>query len=248
MLLVVGLWPPYDRIRMIHAVGLALAVDLTLGFNGGLFRVLYDWVLPFRGLRVPARADILVLLGTAVFAGFGLTRLMADAMKPRSVAALTAVAIALVSIETLAKPVLIPAEPEASVLYTTLKSAPDAVIFEWPVTVPWRLYDMVDVRYMYRSIAHWRPLLNGYSGYYPSSYIHLLFDMRSFPSTATISELQRRGATVVIVHESPGSRPSYGAAVARLLRDPNVQAIAEDKEGTRRVSFFRLLPPRSAAN
>src|SRR4029078_9011637 len=90
VLLIVGLWPPLNRVRIIHAVGLALAVDLTLGFNGGLYRLLYDWVLPFRGLRVPARADILVLMGTAVFAGYGLTRLMTELTRPARPGALAA--------------------------------------------------------------------------------------------------------------------------------------------------------------
>ncbi len=246
VLLIAGLWPPLNRVRIVHAVGLALAVDLTLGFNGGLYRLLYDWVLPFRGLRVPARADILVLLGTAVFAGYGLTRLMTALTSPAVRAALAAGAIGLASVECLARPVLVPVETDSAVFYSWLKASPDAVLFEWPVTVPWRLWDMVDVRYMYRSTLHWRPLLNGYSGFYPSSYLTLLNHMRGFPDTATIAELQRRGATVLVVHEVQHSRPSYVDAVARLMRDPSVRVIAEEKEGDGRVAFFKLLPPRAA--
>jgi hypothetical protein len=242
VLLIVGLWPPLDRVRIVHAVGLALAIDLTLGFNGGLYRLLYDWVLPFRGLRVPARADILVLLGTAVFAGYGLTRLVAELTRPAVRTALAAGAIGLASVECLARPVLVPVETDSAVEYSWLKASPDAVLFEWPVTVPRRLWNMVDVRYMYRSTLHWRPLLNGYSGFYPSSYLSLLNHMRAFPDTATIAELQRRGATVIVVHEVRHSRPSYGDAFSRLIRDPNVRVLAEEKEGDSRVAFFRLLP------
>jgi hypothetical protein len=244
---IAGLWPPFNRVRMVQAVGLALAVDLTLGFNGGLYRLLYDWVLPFRGLRVPARADILVLLGTAVFAGFGLTRLMAELTRPAVRAALAAGAIGLASVECLARPVLVPVETDSAMIYSWLKASPDAVLFEWPVTVPWRLWDMVDVRYMYRSTLHWRPLLNGYSGFYPSSYLSLLNHMRAFPDTATIEELQRRGATIIVVHEMEHSRPSYSEAVARLMRDPSVHVMAEDKEGDRRVAFFRLAREKESA-
>jgi len=247
LLLIAGLWPPFDRVRIVHAVGLALAVDLTLGFNGGLFRVLYDWVLPFRGLRVPARADILVLLGTAVFAGYGLTRVVAELARPAVRTAVVAGAIVLASLECLATPRLVPAEPQPAILYSWLKASPDAVLFEWPVTVPWRLYNMVDVLYMYRSTLHWRPLLNGYSGFYPSSYLELLQHMRTFPDTGSLAELQRRGATVLVVHEVAHSRPSYDDAVLRLLRDPSVRVLAQDKEGGRRVAFFRLTP-RDAAN
>jgi hypothetical protein len=246
LLLIAGLWPPYDRVRIVQAFGLALAVDLTLGFNGGLFRLLYDWVLPFRGLRVPARADILVLLGTAIFAGYGLTRLMSDLTKPAARMALVATALGIASLESLSPPRLVPAETDPPVFYSWLKTSPDAVLFEWPVTVPWRLWEMVDVHYMYRSTLHWRPLLNGYSGYYPASYLALLERMRTFPDTGSLNELQRRGATVIVVHEVQESRPSYAYAVQRLLRDPKVQALGEEKDGDRRVSFFRLTPQRAA--
>ena len=35
---------------------------------------------------------------------------------------------------------------------------------------------------MYASIFHWQPILNGYSGFYPRSYIELIEMMREFPS------------------------------------------------------------------
>lgn len=246
VLLVAGLWPPYDRVRIVHAIGLALAVDLTLGFNGGLFRLLYDWVLPFRGLRVPARADILVLLGTATFAGYGLVRLVSELTRPSVRTALVATAIGLASLECLAPPRLIAAETDPPVFYSWLRTSPDAVLFEWPVTVPSRLFKMFDVHYMYRSTLHWRPMLNGYSGNYPASYLALLERMRTFPDSGSLSELQRRGATILVVHEVLDSRPSYSSAVQRLLRDPKVQALGEEKDGDRRVAFFRLTPRRAA--
>jgi hypothetical protein len=34
--------------------------------------------------------------------------------------------------------------------------------------------------------------------------------------------------------------------VQRLLRDPKVQALGEEKDGDRRVAFFRLTPRRAA--
>jgi len=242
LLLVVGLWPPLDRTRAVHAAALAFALLLTLGVNGPIYRLLYDWVLPFRGLRVPARADILVLLGTSVLAGFGLRRAMSVMTSQRMAAMAAAASVTLASVECLARPTLIPANPDASVWYAWLRTVPDAVVFEWPVTVPWRLYDMRDVRYMYRSTLHWRPMLNGYSGHYPESYVKLLYTMRDFPYTPALVDLRRRGATVLILHDVEGSRPSYVQAVERLVRDPSIQVIAEDMDAGRRVIFCRLLP------
>ena len=242
LLLVVGLWPPLDRTRAVHAAALAFALLLTLGVNGPIYRLLYDWVLPFRGLRVPARADILVLLGTSVLAGFGLRRAMSVMTSQRMAAMAAAASVTLASVECLARPTLIPANPDASVWYAWLRTVPDAVVFEWPVTVPWRLYDMRDVRYMYRSTLHWRPMLNGYSGHYPESYVKLLYTMRDFPYTPALLDLRRRGATVLILHDVEGSRPSYDQALERLVRDPNIRLIAEDLDAGRRVIFLRLLP------
>lgn len=239
VLLVVGLWPPWDRVRVLHAAGLALALQLALGVNGMLYPVLYEWILPYRGLRVPARAAILVLLGTSVLAGFGLSRLIAH--RRRWVARIIATGIIGVAAgEYIARPRLDHVDRQISGWYETLRTMPEAVVFEWPVTVPWRVHHMVDVLYMYRSTLHWRPLLNGYSGFYPDAYMKLLLEMRSFPDTATLRYLQRAGATVLVVHEVPGSRPSYDYALERLARDPNVQVLAQDRDAGRRVAFFRL--------
>ena len=152
------------------------------------------------------------------------------------------VLVALVAIEYFTVPRLKKVDRDIPQWYAWLKGVDDAVVFEWPVTVPWRLYYMVDLTYMARSTIHWRPMLNGYSGYYPRSYIRLLLDMRSFPDTRSLNILRRRGATILVLHEVRGTRPSYSGAVDRLLRDPYVKTIAQDRDGQGRVAFFRLLP------
>ena len=96
------------------------------------------------------------------------------------------------------------------------------------------------------STLHWRPLLNGYSGKYPNSYLELLVEMRSFPQggATSIAFLQRAGATVLVIHEVPGSRPSCQHAFDRLARDPSVTVIfARIRDaGVRRIAFFCLSP------
>jgi hypothetical protein len=96
---------------------------------------------------------------------------------------------------------------------------------------------------MYRSTLHWRPMVNGYSGYYPRSYTQLLIAMRPFPDTNSIEYLQERGVTMLIVHDVPGSRTPYAEAALRLARDPKVKIVAEDWDNGRRVLFARLARP-----
>ena len=152
-LAVVGLWGTTDPRLRIHGLGLGFALVLALGFNAGLYTLLYDWVLPFRGLRVPARAGILVLLGIAVLAGAGLARILGRA-RSRAVTSLVAtLAIAASVAEYRTSPALVAVDPRPMASYSSLREMPDAVVFEWPVTVPWRLDIVYDVHYMYRSTA-----------------------------------------------------------------------------------------------
>ncbi len=243
-LLVVGLWPPLNRPRVVHAAGLVLALQLALGTNGWIYDLLYEWVLPYRGLRVPARADILILVGTSVLAGYGIARLAVRVERWRRAGpAVLALVIGTASVEYLSRPAVHEVDTHVATWYRMLGTIPDAVVFEWPVTVPWRLGNMVDVIYMYRSTAHWRPMLNGYSGFYPQSYIKLLIRVRSFPDRRSIEYLQRAGATVLVVHENRHSPEGYQRALERLARDPKIQPLGNGIDRGSRVTFFRLLPP-----
>ena len=58
-----------------YALGLLLAFDVSLGFNGVIYRALYDYFLPFKALRIPARMGLMVGFSLAVLAGYGAARL-----------------------------------------------------------------------------------------------------------------------------------------------------------------------------
>ena len=201
------------------------------------------WVLPFRGLRVPARAYVLVLLGIAVIAGVGMARLTAVSLSRVTMAPGAVSTVAWCHRDRPGRARRDRILHRSAVARKSIarsrsgirgsRSVDDAVVFEWPVTVPWRLYDMVDLTYMARSTIHWRPMLNGYSGFYPRSYLRLLLDMRSFPDTRSLNILRQRGATILVLHEVRGTRPSYPRAVERLMRDPYVEA---DRAGPRRTA------------
>ena len=64
--------------------------------------------------------------------------------------------------------------------------------------------------------------------------------MRSFPSTSALRYLRRRGATVLVVHERPGSQPTFDEVLTRLHGDPNVDPLAMTRDAGLRVVFFRL--------
>ena len=77
-LAMVALWPPLNATRLAYGLGLVLAFDVSLGFNGLIYPVLYDYFLPFKALRIPARMGLMVGFSLAVLAGYGATRIAAS--------------------------------------------------------------------------------------------------------------------------------------------------------------------------
>src|SRR6185369_5832861 len=178
------------------------------------------------GLRVPARYATIVALGLAALAAIGVA-----AIDRRHQGRAAAVAGALILLEATAVPIPI---NQNSTAYTQSGLAPlpaslaigsaapevyrfvaqlpaSAVLVELPLGEP-----AFDVRYMFYSTLHWRRLVNGYSGGFPSSYEMLtesLKDASTRPDRAW-QALAASAATHVIVHEG-----SYVGDGGRRLSD-----------------------------
>jgi hypothetical protein len=95
------------------------------------------------------------------------------------------------------------------------KESPDAVLAELPLGE-----SDFDLRAVFYSTVHWRPILNGYSGFYPPHYGRLALatsDVPRFP-TAALQALRAQGATHVIVHEGAYLGTRGADTSAALLR------------------------------
>jgi hypothetical protein len=194
----------------------------------GLYRLLYDHVPGYDGLRVPARMAMVGGLFLAVLAG-----LAAAALRRRSSSPAVWIALPLVFLaEGTAVP--IPLWPqvdrqadlraEPAVYAAVQQLPPEAVLVELPFGDP---YD--EVKYVFHSTHHWRPLLNGYSGAFPASYRarrDALGDVLAQPDEAWTA-LSASGATHVVVHEDAW-RGRKGKRVTEWL----------EGKGARRVGSF----------
>ena len=69
---------------------------------------------------------------------------------------------------------------------------------------------------MYYSLQHWKPLVNGYSGFAPASYGALLHDLRGFPDDEGIAALRRRKVRYLLVHQPFYINGDYAADIAAL--------------------------------
>jgi hypothetical protein len=212
----VGRWLPY-------AASLAAAVELSLGVNGHAYRWLYAYVVPYRALRVPARFAMLAHLLLAVLAGLGaaafMRRMPSPVLKNVAIAAL----LAGVLVESLNRPVTLRAMPRGiPAVYEWLREQPAGPILEYPVNGLEGRGGPQDATYMYYSTAHWRPLLNGYSGFSPASYHAVLHYLRDFPDPGSLAYLKERGVKYLLVHEAFYLRGGFEADVDTLARSTQV--------------------------
>src|SRR5207237_6746446 len=179
MLALAGACPPIGRGQAAYCALLVVSVWAALGYHSALYPVLYRTLAPIRGLRVPARFNIVALLSVAVLAGFGVDRLGRVSSRLKGSAAL-AIAVVIFLIEYAAYPRLAEIVRDPLPVYKWLNTFPIAPVAELPMPSPGGLPGP-DPMYLYYSTWHWRPLLNGYSGYYPLSYVHLMDSVERFP-------------------------------------------------------------------
>jgi hypothetical protein len=218
LLTAVALWPPLDRRRIAYAIALLLAVDLSFGPSGLTFGWLREHVLPFRGLRAPARAGGVALLMFAALAGVGWARLEGSRRLRASahVRALSIVVLCVMAVEYAERPMrFIRAPTQPSAVYQWLAAHAGGVVAEFPMPEEHAL-PLHDAEFAYASTFHWHPLVNGYSGNVPASYVELLRAVHPFPSDRALERLRGAGVRYITVHEQLFGAEAYASATAVL--------------------------------
>jgi hypothetical protein len=200
LLVALALVPPVCAVRWLYVAVLLFAIECSFGLNGRLYPLLHDWLTPFKGLRAPGRFGILVLLGVSVLAAYGAARLLSRTPASwRRPLALLLGGVMLLEYQTAqAYMETLPVNPPD--VYRWLSREPHGTVtVEYPLPLP-EAVPLNDPFYMYFSTMHWQPLLNGYSGHYPVSYMQMLESQRTFPDDASIAALRARGVKAIIVH------------------------------------------------
>ena len=126
-----ALWPPLSVARIAYTLALVTALDGSFGLKGSYYPLLYTYVGPYRGLRVPARFSILVGLTLAVLAGYGAARMFER--WPRRRILLTAVTLGLLMVEAMPRMPLERVWPAPPPIYASIASEPSAVLAEFPM-------------------------------------------------------------------------------------------------------------------
>jgi len=186
------------RRPILYLLLLMVAFEASLGVRGYLYPLLYEYVPGYRGLRVSARLGLFVLAFLGILAGYGYQAVAAGRARLHRIALVIVCATAMLA-EYRVLPVLAPFSNNPPDVYRMLARHPAGVVAEFPMPAADRLPG-ADPEYAYYSAFHWRPLVNGYSGMYPPSYLDRLDRVGDFPSERAVKQLRADGVAYVIVH------------------------------------------------
>ncbi len=204
-------------------VGLVISITPTFNWYGRPQHLLTAPWLERLGVyevvRVPARLAVGALVGLTLLAALGfaecLRRVQATRvfhrvtwMVPGGLAALTAVGLYLQYGRALGVPASLHREP-VSEEYPVVEAPPrdspllaeiaaqDGPLLELPATAN----PGVNALAMYRSLVHWRPILNGYSSYWPPGFTDRLAVATRLPDPLALATLRgATGLTRILVH------------------------------------------------
>jgi len=219
-----GAFPPINRLRIAYIVLLLLAFDLSLGFNGLTYPLLYETALPYRGLRAPGRLFIVVSAALSVLAGFGFARIETNWRTRVHRLLPVGAVVTLIAAESATMPLALERVPTPDPIYRWLARQPPSVVLEWPFPKPSNLGFTFDPAYMYFSTVHWQQLINGYSGFHPPSYINLINALTPFPNPAGIAALRKLGVDYIILHRDLA--PDEWESVNEALRaSPSIRLV-----------------------
>jgi hypothetical protein len=209
-----ALWPPARRGSATLATIALLGAVMALGpyvhvssladpeaaprfLAPGPYWVLQRWAPGFDGLRAPARAIVLTHLALAGLAGMGAARLLA-LPRLRSWRILTGVALATLAVATVGRPAVVfeplPAARQVPEVSRWLADEPSAAPV---VEIPASSYDDL---IMYNSRVHWRPMVNGYSGFLPFGHRYVVAALRCYPCPGALRALADIGVRTHLVH------------------------------------------------
>jgi hypothetical protein len=221
------------RARMCLAFGLC---GVVLSFGPSVvpgFELLYSSLPILHGIRTTSRFGYLGLVAVAVIGGYGVAvlrqRLGRHTIWKR---AISLAVLALVFLEPLVAPIGLVPFNGIPPIYALPATEPNAIVVELPLPPPER--QLRNAPYLLNSTLNWKPLLNGYSGFLPASYVQHYAAMNTFPGSESIRAMEAAGVTDMFVHlDQLGSE-----AVEVIEHEPMLRRLALDGS----VALYRIEP------
>jgi len=161
----------------------------------------------------------------AVLAGYGAARIGERLRSPAARRAVFVAIGALMLVEYASTPLPLwrpPAAPPQAYadIIRDRGDSPTAVLFEFPTG------HMEDPEYLYYSTFHWQYLVNGYSGFFPPSYLRVVKAVQNFPDATSFDVIKSHGARYIVIH----GEWLYGARYVTLVADGEPGAAPGDPD------------------
>jgi hypothetical protein len=199
------------RVRMCLAIGV---VGVVMSFGPTLpgYAALFEALPLLRAIRGTARFGYLATAAVAAAAGLGV--LVLKRMTPaRRWPAIAGLLVAVASVESLAAPLGFVRFHGIPPIYARVPREPGIHVVEIPFHGP--RSSSFHASYMLNSTRHWRPIMNGYSGFQPPSFFRHATILQEFPSDASLDLLRSLAVTHVFVHTAQLPPEALGAIEAR---------------------------------
>ena len=228
---------------IVYALITACAVEFSFGLNAPGYRALIEHVSALQGFRALARFAAIASCSLAVLVAYGTQALLAlrvtQVRRSWVIAALTTLLIA----DYTNHPInLTPGDPVTPPdAYKMLRRAESGTVLELPLP---RLDQLPGNEPLYEawSIWHWKPLINGYSGYYPRDYLDTVFRMQTFPDADSIARLRAHNVRYVIVHRAFYDHENYTRLMLSLAVRPAFKPWGAFKDPVGTADIFELTP------
>lgn len=230
------------RWTWLYLIVALVAVEVSFGVNGVVYRTLAERLTLLQGFRSTARIAIVASAGLAVLAGLG-TQVLIDWI-PRGKrwrAAVIPLIVAVMTLESANRPLPLTAETigTPAPIYKMIRSAGPGVMIELPLPTPDRLPGW-DPFYASWSITHWNPLVNGYSGYHPQDYLQTLVRMQNFPDDASIGRLRGHNVHYIVIHQAFYEPEQYTRLMLRMAVRPEFRPFGGYRDPVGNAELFVL--------
>ncbi|HJU76125.1 MAG TPA: hypothetical protein VJ717_20460 [Gemmatimonadaceae bacterium] len=224
---------------LVYLLAMIAAFELSLGIRGYSYMFLHAHVPILGGLRAPARFGIFVVFFLGALAAFGYAAIESS-VRPQARRIIGAIAVTVALVEYWVAPLpLIEYPNKPPLLYQWLAQQPPGVVVELPMPIPNQLTG-ADAEIAYMSTFHWKPVVNGYSGYFPRSYLQRLDRMRDFPEDPRgFRQFAHDGVRYVIVHPDLYQKDRGTRVLEALAVRPELIQLGVFDSGRGKAFVFR---------
>lgn len=213
----------------ITLVGFVLSLGPRFGADPDGFPLPFELLAraPGRLLRVPARFGSLVALGLALGLAVALSRIPSRWRRPVVGAVLLALAVELMppQIPTVRAPEITSAHRSISGRAGAVLALPTVEIVHDGAGGATGLIEREPIN-VYLSTAHFRPMVNGYSAFQPTSWWNIVRGVQDFPSPTSMQVLHQRGVKTVVIQTILAKGTRWEASAHRLSRWPGARLVA----------------------